>query len=76
MQVGVHPGLKDRQSPELFELGRMGVVVESTRDENIESRVSSFTGSGGEVWFDDVLIRKDGMFVLDELKGLNPENLK
>lgn len=31
---------------------------------------------GGEVWFDDVLIRKDGLFVLDELKPLNPENLK
>ncbi len=31
---------------------------------------------GGEIYFDDVLIRKDGVFVLDELKGLNPENLK
>lgn len=31
---------------------------------------------GGEIIFDDVVIRKDGMFVLDELKGLNPENLK
>ena len=31
---------------------------------------------GGEIWFDDVLIRRDGVFVLDELKGLNPENLK
>ena len=31
---------------------------------------------GGEIWFDDVLIRKDGIFLLDELKGLNPENLK
>lgn len=30
---------------------------------------------GGEIWFDDVLIRKDGKFVLDELKPLNPENL-
>ncbi|QDX92399.1 aminopeptidase [Brevibacillus laterosporus] len=30
---------------------------------------------GGEIWFDDVLIRKDGIFVLPELKGLNPENL-
>ena len=30
---------------------------------------------GGEIWFDDVLIRKDGIFVLDELKSLNPENL-
>ena len=31
---------------------------------------------GGEIWFDDVLIRKDGVFVLPELAGLNPENLK
>lgn len=31
---------------------------------------------GGEIWFDDVLIRKDGIFVLPELQGLNPENLK
>jgi len=31
---------------------------------------------GGEIYFDGKLIRKDGIFVLDELKGLNPENLK
>ena len=31
---------------------------------------------GGEIYFDDVLIRKDGLFVLDELKPLNPDNLK
>lgn len=31
---------------------------------------------GGEIWFDDVLIRKDGLFVLPELQCLNPENLK
>ncbi len=31
---------------------------------------------GGEIYFDGKLIRKDGAFVLDELKGLNPENLK
>jgi aminopeptidase len=31
---------------------------------------------GGEIYFDDVLIRKDGIFVIDELKQLNPENLK
>ncbi len=31
---------------------------------------------GGEIYFDDVLIRKDGLFVSDELKVLNPENLK
>ncbi len=26
---------------------------------------------GGEIYFDDVLVRKDGLFVLDELKQLN-----
>ena len=31
---------------------------------------------GGEIWFDDVLIRKDGMFILPKLEALNPENLK
>lgn len=31
---------------------------------------------GGEVWFDDVLIRKDGHFLLPELDGLNPERLR
>ncbi len=31
---------------------------------------------GGEIWFDDVLIRKDGLFVLEELTALNPENLR
>ncbi|MDO4543643.1 MAG: aminopeptidase [Clostridia bacterium] len=30
---------------------------------------------GGEIYFDGVLIRKDGRFVLPELMGLNPENL-
>lgn len=30
---------------------------------------------GGEIWFDGVLIRKDGRFVLPELQGLNPEAL-
>jgi aminopeptidase len=30
---------------------------------------------GGEIWFDGVLIRKDGLFVLPELEGLNPGNL-
>ncbi|MBO6101964.1 MAG: aminopeptidase [Opitutales bacterium] len=30
---------------------------------------------GGEIWFDGVLIRKDGKFVLPELFPLNPENL-
>jgi aminopeptidase len=31
---------------------------------------------GGEIWFDDELIRRDGRFVTKDLKGLNPEALK
>ena len=31
---------------------------------------------GGEIYFDDVLIRKNGLFVIPELECLNPENLK
>lgn len=31
---------------------------------------------GGEIYFDDVLIRKDGIFTVPELECLNPENLK
>jgi aminopeptidase len=30
---------------------------------------------GGEVWFDDRLIRQDGLFVVDELLDLNPDRL-
>ena len=28
---------------------------------------------GGEMYFDDLLVRKDGLFVIEELKGLNPD---
>ena len=31
---------------------------------------------GGEIYFDGKLVRKDGRFVVKELEGLNPENLK
>ncbi|HAM70075.1 MAG TPA: aminopeptidase [Verrucomicrobiales bacterium] len=31
---------------------------------------------GGSIWFDDELIRKDGLFIPKDLKGLNPEHLK
>ena len=30
---------------------------------------------GGEIWFDGKLIRKDGLFTLPELQGLNPDRL-
>lgn len=31
---------------------------------------------GGDIYFDDVLIRRDGLFVIPELQALNPDNLK
>jgi len=31
---------------------------------------------GGEIWIDDQLIRKDGIFVVPELMALNPDHLK
>ncbi len=31
---------------------------------------------GGEIWFDNKLIRKNGLFIIPELEALNPENLK
>ena len=31
---------------------------------------------GGEIWFDERLVRKDGIFVVPELVALNPDNLK
>ena len=31
---------------------------------------------GGQIYFDDVLIRDNGRFVIPELEALNPENLK
>ena len=34
------------------------------------------SAGGGEIRFDDRLIRKDGLFVIDELTALNPEHLK
>ncbi|MPN40101.1 hypothetical protein SDC9_187636 [bioreactor metagenome] len=31
---------------------------------------------GGEMYFDDVLVRKDGRFVPPQLQGLNPESFE
>jgi len=36
VEVGVHPGFEHRNAAELFKFGRVGVVVERARDEDIE----------------------------------------
>jgi aminopeptidase len=30
---------------------------------------------GGEIYFDEKLVRKDGLFTTSELQGLNPERM-
>ncbi len=37
---------------------------------------ATVTLGSGDIYFDDVLIRKGGQFVLDELLPLNPDKLK
>ena len=39
----------------------------------VQSHLPSY--GGGEIWFDNQLIRKDGLFVPMHLQCLNPENL-
>lgn len=31
---------------------------------------------GGEIWFDDTLIQRDGLYIPDDLQPLNPDSLK
>ena len=33
------------------------------------------SAGGGEIWFDGTLVRKDGLFVMDKLRGLNPDEM-
>ena len=38
--------------------------------------IQSPENGGGQIWFDEQLVRRDGRFVVKELEPLNPENLK
>ena len=37
--------------------------------------IQTAEAGGGEIWLDGTLVRKDGLFVVPELEGLNPANL-
>jgi aminopeptidase len=39
----------------------------------VQSHLPEF--GGGEIWLDSTLIRKDGLFVVEDLKCLNPDEL-
>jgi aminopeptidase len=87
--LGFNPYIKDPMKDTLFDEkidGSLHFTPGNAYDEADNGNVSAIHWDlvliqrpeygGGEVYFDDVLIRKDGRFVIPELLGLNPENLK
>lgn len=87
--IGVNPYVKQPMKDILFDEKIMGSFhftpgncYEDADNGNESSihwdlvNIQTKEWGGGEIYFDDVLIRKDGMFVVEELLCLNPENLK
>lgn len=87
--IGVNPYIIDPMKDTLFDekiMGSFHFTPGNAYDEAFNGNISSIHWDlvciqtpeygGGEMYFDDVLIRKDGRFVLPELEVLNPENLK
>jgi len=87
--IGVNPYIEEAMKETLFDekiMGSFHFTPGNSYDQASNGNKSSIHWDlvciqtkeygGGEIYFDDVLVRKDGLFVLDELKGLNPENLK
>jgi len=87
--IGVNPYILDPMKDTLFDekiAGSIHFTPGSSYDDCYNGNKSAIHWDlvfiqrpefgGGEIYFDDVLIRKDGLFVIDELKGLNPNNLK
>lgn len=86
--IGLNPFIKEPLKDILFDEkidGSLHLAVGSSYDETYNGNKSSIHWDmvliqrpeygGGEIWFDDRLIRKDGRFVVPELFGLNPEAL-
>lgn len=87
--IGVNPYILKPMKDTLFDEKIMGsfhftpgAAYEETNNGNDSSVhwdlvcIQTPEYGGGEMYFDGVLIRKDGMFVVPELEALNPENLK
>lgn len=87
--IGVNPYILNAMKDTLFDekiTGSIHFTPGNSYDDAFNGNTSSLHWDlvyiqrpefgGGEIYFDDILIRKDGLFVIDELKCLNPENLK
>jgi len=86
--IGVNPYILKPMKDTLFDekiMGSIHFTPGNCYDEAPNGNVSSIHWDlvliqtpefgGGEIYFDDVLIRKDGQFVIPELECLNPGNL-
>ncbi|HEY0014583.1 MAG TPA: aminopeptidase [Allosphingosinicella sp.] len=85
---GVHPGIVKPMQDILFDekiAGSIHLAQGNAYDISDNGNRSAIhwdlillqtpEAGGGEIWFDDVLVSKNGRFVLPELGPLNPENL-
>lgn len=86
--IGVNPYIRDAIKDTLFDekiAGSFHFTPGSCYDEADNGNKSAIhwdliciqtpAYGGGEMYFDDQLIRKDGRFVVEDLLALNPENL-
>lgn len=86
--IGLNPYIKEPTGDTLFDEKIMGSfhftpgqALEKSDNGNRSSihwdivNIQTPEHGGGEIYFDDHLIRKNGRFVLLDLIGLNPENL-
>ena len=88
--IGVNPYIRKEMQDILFDekiaCSLHMAIGNSYNDETFNGNHSSIhwdlvliqdkVHGGGEIWFDDRLIRKDGIFVIPELKKLNPDDLR
>ncbi len=87
--IGVNPYITDPMKDTLFDEKIMGSfhftpgkAYEDANNGNTSAIhwdlvcIQTPEYGGGEMYFDNVLVRKDGRFVLPELEPLNPEHLK
>ncbi|MDZ4829959.1 MAG: aminopeptidase [Phycisphaerae bacterium] len=86
--IGFHPGIREAMKDILFDEKIAGsfhftpgrCYAEASNGNQSEIHWDLVCSQrpehgGGEMWFDGELIRKDGLFVAAELKGLNPDRL-